>query len=91
MLAPQPGVGVFVTVFSVGHIGTAAPVLLTWLVLDRCWPAGDPAARAPGRLWFLPVAVGALLAWALTADPAATPSRQFPSGSTRCAPGTRIP
>jgi hypothetical protein len=69
MLAPQPGVGVFVTVFSVGHIGTAAPVLLTWLVLDRCWPAGDPAARAPGRLWFLPVAVGALLAWALTADP----------------------
>jgi hypothetical protein len=69
VLAPQPGVGVFVTVFSVGHIGTAAPVLLTWLVLDRWWPAGDPAARAPRRLWFLPAAVGALLAWALTADP----------------------
>ena len=69
MLAPQPGVGVFVLVFSVGHIGTAAPVLLTWLVLDRWWPAGDPAARAPRRLWFLPAAVGALLAWALTADP----------------------
>jgi hypothetical protein len=69
MLAPQPGVGVFVSVFSVGHIGTAAPVLLAWLVLDRWWPAGDRAARAPRRLWFLPVAVGALLAWALTADP----------------------
>jgi hypothetical protein len=68
-LAPQPGVGVFVMVFSVGHIGTAAPVMLTWLVLDRHWPAGDPAARAPRRLWFLPVAVGVLLAWALMADP----------------------
>ena len=69
MLAPQPGVGVFVLVFSVGHIGTAAPVMLTWLVLDRYWPAGDPAARAPRRLWFLPAAVGTLLAWALMADP----------------------
>ena len=69
MLAPQPGVGVFVMVFSVGHIGTAAPVMLTWLVLDRCWPAGDAAARAPRRLWCLPAAVGALLAWALMADP----------------------
>ena len=69
MLAPQPGVGVFVSVFSVGHIGTAAPVLLASLFLDRWWPAGDQAARAPRGLWFLPVAVGALLAWALTADP----------------------
>lgn len=69
MLAPRPGVGVFVMVFSVGHIGTAAPVMLAWLVLDRCWPAGDATARAPRRLWCLPVAVGALLAWALMADP----------------------
>ena len=69
MLAPQPGVGVFVMVFSVGHIGTAAPVMLTWLVLDRYWPAGDATARAPRRLWCLPAAVGALLAWALMADP----------------------
>jgi hypothetical protein len=69
MLAPQPGVGVFVLVFSVGHIGTAAPVMLTWLVLDRYWPAGDAARRAPRRLWFLPAVVGTLLAWALMADP----------------------
>jgi len=55
MLAPQPGVGVFVMVFSVGHIGTAAPVMLAWLVLDRC-----------RRLRFRPAAVAALLAWALT-------------------------
>jgi hypothetical protein len=58
MLAPQPGVGVFVVVFSVGHIGTALPVMLAWLVLDRL-----------GRRWYTPVLVGVLLAWALMADP----------------------
>jgi len=44
MLAPQPGVGVFVLIFSVGHIGTSAPVMLTWLVLDR-WPDARPMAK----------------------------------------------
>jgi hypothetical protein len=68
MLAPQPGVGVFVMIFSVGHIGTAAPVMLTWLLLDRFWP-DDAAGRAPRRLWFLPVTIVVLLAWALMADP----------------------
>jgi len=58
MLAPQPGVGVFVVIFSVGHIGTALPVLLTWLVLDRL-----------GRKWYTAVLVALLLGWALTADP----------------------
>lgn len=58
MLAPQPGVGVFVLVFSVGHIGTALPVMLTWLVLDRL-----------GKRWYVPVIVTALLGWALMADP----------------------
>lgn len=58
MLAPQPGVGVFAVVFSVGHIGTALPVLLTWLVLDRF-----------GRKWYVAAAVALLLGWALTADP----------------------
>jgi hypothetical protein len=58
MLAPQPGVGVFVVIFSVGHIGTALPVLLTWLVLDRL-----------GRKWYTAVLVAVLLGWALTADP----------------------
>ena len=58
MLAPQPGVGVFVVVFSVGHIGIALPVMLAWLVLDRL-----------GRRWYTPVLVAVLLAWALMADP----------------------
>ena len=58
MLAPQPGVGIFVVIFSVGHIGTALPVLLTWLALDRL-----------GRKWYVPLIVAVLLGWALAADP----------------------
>jgi hypothetical protein len=58
MLAPQPGVGVFVADFSVGHIGTSVPVMVTWLILDR----------APRR-WWLPAVVALLLAWAEIADP----------------------
>ena len=66
LLAPQPGVGVFVMIFSVGHIGTAAPVLLAWLVLDH-WPPAASAGRR--RWWWWPAVVGGLLAWALLADP----------------------
>jgi hypothetical protein len=58
MLAPQPGIGIFVIDFSVGHIGTALPVMLTWLALDRL-----------GRRWYVPVIVAVLLGWALMADP----------------------
>jgi len=64
MLAPQPGGtpqnggGVFVLDLSLGHIGTAVPLLLTWLLIDR----------AGARRW-VPAAVGLLLAWALVADP----------------------
>jgi hypothetical protein len=60
MFAPQLGVGVFVLLLSLGHIGTAVPLLLTWLVIDRC----------PPRPW-VPVAVGVLLTWVLIADPLA--------------------
>src|SRR5580704_9353676 len=35
MFAPQLGVGVFVVLLSLGHIGTAVPLMLTWLVIDR--------------------------------------------------------
>jgi hypothetical protein len=34
MLAPQLGVGIFVLLLSVGHIGTAVPTLAVWLLLD---------------------------------------------------------
>jgi hypothetical protein len=57
MLAPQVGNGVYVLESSPGHIGTAVPLLATWLVLDRA-----------GRRWWVPPVVGAMLAWVLVAD-----------------------
>ena len=57
MLAPQLGVGVAALLLSVGHIGTAVPVLLIFLLLDR----------APRR-WYVPVLTALGLAWALIAD-----------------------
>jgi len=70
MLAPQPGVGVFVLVFSVGHIGTSAPVMLTWLVLDR-YGLTTRAGIVPTlrQRWYIPLIVAVLIAWALMADP----------------------
>jgi hypothetical protein len=61
MLAPQLGLGVFAMDLSVGHIGTAVPLLLIWLLLDR---ADRSAAR-----WYVPVLVAVLLAWVQVADP----------------------
>ena len=46
MIAPQLGVGVFVLLLSVGHIGTAVPLMLIWLVID--FGAGREAAEGPG-------------------------------------------
>jgi len=66
MIAPETGVGVFVLIFSVGHIGTALPVMLTWLVIDWLRPPGGATWR---QRWYLPVIVAVLLAWALMADP----------------------
>jgi hypothetical protein len=61
MFAPQLGVGVFVLLLSLGHIGTAVPLMLAWLVVDR----GDTLKpRALG-----PVVAGVLLTWVLVADP----------------------
>jgi hypothetical protein len=70
MLAPQPGIGVFVLVFSVGHIGTAAPVMLTWLVLDR-YGLTTRAGIVPTlrQRWYIPLIVAVLIGWALMADP----------------------
>ena len=58
MFAPQLGVAVFVLLMSLGHIGTAVPIMATWLVLDRLKPR-----------WPAPVIVGLMLTWALVADP----------------------
>jgi len=74
MLAPQPGIGVFVMIFSVGHIGTALPVMLTWLVLDRF--AVPPLTLR--RHWWVPVVVAVMLGWALMADPLVLVIAMFP-------------
>src|SRR5580700_451229 len=76
MVAPQLGVGAFVLLLSVGHIGTAVPLMLTWLVIDwaatkRCLPGGSTPPDPPARVWFIPVIVGLLLTWVLVADPLA--------------------
>src|ERR1700730_14762908 len=58
MFAPQLGVGVFVLLLSLGHIGTAVPLMLTWLVIDRLRPR-----------WWVPPIVRLLSTWVLVADP----------------------
>jgi len=70
MLAPQPGIGVFVLVFSVGHIGTSAPVMLTWLVLDRFGlTKRDGTVPTLRQRWWVPPLIALLIGWALMADP----------------------
>jgi hypothetical protein len=58
MLAPAPGDGSSTLLLTPDHLGSTVPVLLVWLVVDRCRPR-----------WYVPVAVGILLAWGLVADP----------------------
>jgi hypothetical protein len=57
MVAPQLGAGVFILVFQPDHTGTAVPLLLTWLVLDR----------AP-RSWYVPPIIALMLAWGAVGD-----------------------
>jgi hypothetical protein len=64
VFAPQLGVGVFVLLLSLGHIGTAVPLMLTWLVMDRAGPEGRLVARLLGTAAttsFSPVLSGSVL------------------------------
>jgi hypothetical protein len=58
MLAPALGDFTGVLMHAPDHLGSAVPVLLAWLVIDRCAPR-----------WYVPVAVCLLLAWGQIADP----------------------
>jgi 3-hydroxyisobutyrate dehydrogenase-like beta-hydroxyacid dehydrogenase len=58
MLAPQLGDGVAIVIVAPDHLATALPVLVAWLILDRARPR-----------WYVPVIIGAVLAWAQVADP----------------------
>ncbi len=57
MVAPQFGPGVFILIFQPDHTGTAVPLMLTWLVLDR----------AP-RSWYVPPIIAVMLAWGAIGD-----------------------
>src|ERR1700691_1731447 len=61
MFSPQRGVGVFILLLSLGHVGTSVPLLLIWLVLDR--------GESFRPRWLVPVLVGLLMTWAVIADP----------------------
>ncbi len=71
MVAPQLGSGVFILVFQPDHIGTQAPLLATWLVLDRaprCSPGGTTSPVSLARAWWVPILVCVMLAWIDVAD-----------------------
>ncbi len=69
MVAPQLGVGVFVLLLSVGHIGTAVPLMLTWLLIDWGQAREEREGGPPARAYVLPLVVFLLLTWVLVADP----------------------
>jgi hypothetical protein len=52
------------------HLGSAVPVLLAWLAVDRLARPGpgSPAGRRPAVRWLLPVLVLVLLTWGQVAD-----------------------
>jgi hypothetical protein len=57
MLAPAAGDATSTLLLTPDHLGSAVPVLLAWLVIDRSGPRR-----------YVPAAVGALLAWGMVAD-----------------------
>ena len=69
ILAPQPGNPALVMLGSPDHVGTAVPLLMLLLLLDR---APNPRARAR---WYIPAALSlclitfVLLGWTMVGDP----------------------
>ena len=61
MLAPSLGTGTVTLLSNPDHTGTAVPMLVIWLILDR-----DPQSRPH---WWVPAAVTVLLAWVQVGDP----------------------
>jgi hypothetical protein len=58
LAAPLLGPSTYVLLLQPDHVGTCVFLLAVWLLLDRA-----------GRRWWVPPAMGALLAWGLIADP----------------------
>jgi hypothetical protein len=57
LVAPQLVQGINVLISSPDHIGTAVPVMLAWIIVDRARPR-----------WYVAVAVAVVLGWAAVAD-----------------------
>ncbi|UWP83132.1 hypothetical protein [Dactylosporangium fulvum] len=66
ILVPASGYGYQILLASPDHTGTAVPLLVTWLVLDRATTGGTRTAG-----WRLALGLMALLAWAQIGDPLA--------------------
>ena len=62
MVAPQLS-ATQIVLLSPDHTGTAVPVLVTWLVIDRVTPDRWKAAR-----WVVPLVIFVLLTWTMIAD-----------------------
>ncbi len=62
MVAPQLS-ATQIVLLSPDHTGTAVPVLVTWLIIDRVTPDRWKAAR-----WAVPLVVFVLLTWTMIAD-----------------------
>src|ERR1700746_1453105 len=62
MAAPQLS-ATQILLLSPDHTGTAVPVLVTWLIIDRATPDRWPPAR-----WAVPLTVFVLLSWTVAAD-----------------------
>jgi hypothetical protein len=62
MVAPQLS-ATQILLLAPDHTGTAVPVLVTWLIIDRVPPGRWQAAQ-----WLVPLAVLVLLTWTMVAD-----------------------
>jgi len=62
MVAPQLS-ATQIVLLSPDHTGTAVPVLVIWLVIDRVTPDRCKAAR-----WLVPLVIFVLLTWTMIAD-----------------------
>jgi hypothetical protein len=77
MLAPSVLGGTEVFLENPDHFGTSVPILLVLLLLD--WGEGRDDAAAPR--WYVPVAVGALLAWSQVGDELSLVAATVPIGA----------
>jgi hypothetical protein len=70
LLAPEPGVSAVTLLSDPDHVGSAVPVLvLLWLLDFAPRPGDGTLPYAPRKCWWIPVAAGTLLAWAIVGDP----------------------